>query len=416
MPPAILLVDDDDLFREVAADALTRAIPEAVVCTAANGKHAIELIESAMPSVLITDLQMPLLDGFGVLSFLARRKAAIPVVVMSAFLTANLEARAVAAGALHCIEKPVDLNLLITKVRALLDSKNTGHVVGVTPPGFVQLLQMEQQNVTLRLETADRCGLLHFTNGELTDAWDGATSGDAAVINIFRWRDVSMDVVAPRMSDRQTVSTPVTYLIIESARIADETAHANEAASSQPRHVQTAKSFMDFYIDPGPSFGARVNAPLNATAPRPASIRPSLASLVQSTTTRSTKVTGNYQMNTIPQTLDAVMAIDGAIGVALCDWTSGLNLGTLGGGVRINVEMAGALNCEVVRAKMNAMDALGIKGNIEDILITLEDQYHLIRPLRKAPSLFLYVAMDKGRSNLGLARMKLQQLENALEI
>lgn len=121
-------------------------------------------------------------------------------------------------------------------------------------------------------------------------------------------------------------------------------------------------------------------------------------------------------MNTIPQTLDAVMAIDGAIGVALCDWTSGLNLGTLGGGVRINVEMAGALNCEVVRAKMNAMDALGIKGNIEDILITLEDQYHLIRPLRKAPSLFLYVAMDKGRSNLGLARMKLQQLENALEI
>ena len=118
----------------------------------------------------------------------------------------------------------------------------------------------------------------------------------------------------------------------------------------------------------------------------------------------------------IAQALDAVMKIDGAIGTCLVDWTSGLTLGSMGGQGRLNIDLAGSLNTQVVRAKMDAMAGLGIKGAIEDILITLEDQYHLIRPLKKTPSAFIYVAMDKARSNLGLARMKLQQIEASIEL
>jgi hypothetical protein len=108
--------------------------------------------------------------------------------------------------------------------------------------------------------------------------------------------------------------------------------------------------------------------------------------------------------------------IDGAIAAALADWESGFCLGTAGGGTRLNIEIAAAGNCQVVKAKMATMNELGIKGAIHDILITLDDQIHLIRPLRRGDTLFLYVAIDKVKGNLGLARHRLQKLEAELVV
>ena len=121
-------------------------------------------------------------------------------------------------------------------------------------------------------------------------------------------------------------------------------------------------------------------------------------------------------MSDIKQTLQAAMNIEGAIGAALVDYESGLTLGTAGGGARLNIETAAAGNTEVVRAKMKVMNMLGIDGMIEDILITLDTQYHLIRPLTSAPTLFLYLAIDKTKGNLGLARHKLRTVDSKIEL
>lgn len=121
-------------------------------------------------------------------------------------------------------------------------------------------------------------------------------------------------------------------------------------------------------------------------------------------------------MANVESTLEETMKLDGAIGAALADWDSGLCLGTIGGGNRLNIEIAAAGNCQVVKAKMATMSELGIKGAIQDILITLEDQIHLIRPLRRGGNLFLYVAIDKVKGNLGMARHRLQKLEAELNV
>ncbi|MBL9107429.1 MAG: hypothetical protein JNL82_41470 [Myxococcales bacterium] len=121
-------------------------------------------------------------------------------------------------------------------------------------------------------------------------------------------------------------------------------------------------------------------------------------------------------MASINKSLEEAMKIDGAIAVALADWDSGLCLGTAGGGARLNVEVAAAGNCQVVKAKMAIMTELGIKGAIQDILITLDDQVHLIRPLRRGDTLFLYLAIDKTKGNLGLARHRLQKIESELNV
>jgi hypothetical protein len=81
----------------------------------------------------------------------------------------------------------------------------------------------------------------------------------------------------------------------------------------------------------------------------------------------------------IDTALKEAMSIAGAVGVALVDYDSGMSLGTSGGGEWLDLEIAAAGNTEVVRSKLRVMSALGLNDSIEDILITLHRQYHLIR-------------------------------------
>lgn len=121
-------------------------------------------------------------------------------------------------------------------------------------------------------------------------------------------------------------------------------------------------------------------------------------------------------MADIKKTLEELMKIDGAIGAVVADWESGMSLGHVGGMGRLDMEMAAAGNCQVVKAKMQTMKSLGIVGGIHDILITLDDQMHLIRPSKQVPSIFMYLAIDKQKGNLAMARLKLQTLEAELRI
>ena len=124
-------------------------------------------------------------------------------------------------------------------------------------------------------------------------------------------------------------------------------------------------------------------------------------------------------MANIETSLKEAMGIEGAIGVALVDYTSGLTLGVLGGSPTLDMNVAAAGNTDVVRAKVRTLEMLGLTDSIEDILITLDTQYHLIRLLqarRGSEALFLYLALSKSRANLGLARHQLRRIESDLDV
>ncbi|MBZ6080894.1 hypothetical protein ABT348_08565 [Streptomyces olivaceus] len=115
---------------------------------------------------------------------------------------------------------------------------------------------------------------------------------------------------------------------------------------------------------------------------------------------------------------ECLSAIDGATAAALVDYTSGMALGTLGGTKDFNLEVAAAGNTDVVRAKLRTMEHLGLNEEIEDILITLSSQYHMIRLLRSrgGNGLFLYLVLDSSRANLAMARHQLRRIESELEV
>ncbi|GAA3464913.1 hypothetical protein ACFFSW_22660 [Saccharothrix longispora] len=118
----------------------------------------------------------------------------------------------------------------------------------------------------------------------------------------------------------------------------------------------------------------------------------------------------------IDEMLREAMAVEGAVGVSLVDYDSGMTLGAQGGNALLDLETAGAGNTEVVRAKLRTIAALQLDDAIEDILITLSKQYHIIRPLAedKGTRMFLYLVLDRSRANLALARLHLRRVEQAL--
>ena len=123
-------------------------------------------------------------------------------------------------------------------------------------------------------------------------------------------------------------------------------------------------------------------------------------------------------MANLNNSLATAMQITGAIGVAIVDIDSGMTLAQAGGGEQLNLDVAAAGNTEVMRAKMRTMADLDLQDEIEDVLITLGKQYHIIRPIRTkgGAGLFMYIALDKGQSNLAMARHKLADIEKTLTL
>jgi hypothetical protein len=123
-------------------------------------------------------------------------------------------------------------------------------------------------------------------------------------------------------------------------------------------------------------------------------------------------------MTDLETSLKECMMIEGAVGAAVVDYTSGMALGTAGGNIDLDLGVAAAGNTEVVRAKMRTMAELGLGEEIEDILITLDSQYHIIRPLKagRGEGLFLYLVLLKRLSSLAMARHNLRKIEDDLQL
>ena len=110
--------------------------------------------------------------------------------------------------------------------------------------------------------------------------------------------------------------------------------------------------------------------------------------------------------------LDEVMQVDGTLCCSIVDYNSGMMMAQRGSGV--DLELASAGNTEVVRAKLKTMELLSLNDFIEDMLITLGKQYHIIRPIHAMEGVFIYAVLDR-KANLAMARRQIQQAEAHLE-
>ena len=95
--------------------------------------------------------------------------------------------------------------------------------------------------------------------------------------------------------------------------------------------------------------------------------------------------------------------VPGFIAASLVDLDSGMTLGTKSSRSDFDLTAASAYNSEMVKQKQKIMRALNLKTHLEDMLITLGDQIHLIKLV--SPTTFIYLAADRAVTNLAIVRV-----------
>ena len=114
-PPLIAVVDDDPLVR-TGMLRLLRAHAFAVDVYE-SATLFLAALSTRIPNCVLLDLHMPGMDGFDVLEALRKPPGPLPVIVVTADCSPPIIARAMAAGALQCLTKPVDETILIDTIR-----------------------------------------------------------------------------------------------------------------------------------------------------------------------------------------------------------------------------------------------------------------------------------------------------------
>jgi DNA-binding response OmpR family regulator len=387
----VLIVDDETLFLASLVEGLSKYSKEFQVKTASNGLDALSILDSYNIDLVITDLKMPVMDGFQLIAEMIETYPLIPVIVMTAFGTSSMEEQLTHFGILGFLEKPIDLDALTARIRTYQSMATKGHIQGITLFSFLQLLEIEQKTLSLRVLSGKKEGSLFFAEGRLVHAQYGVYEGEEAACKIVCWENVEIEIIEKFRKVKQTIHNSLTNLLMESARLKDEAEREEKNIEDKDLNfLENAPLITEEYLN-------NTNS-INRSTPTS-----------ENTIGKEINMAGN-----INQTLSELMQVDGAMAMALVDSKSGMALGTIGSG--INLELAAAGNSEVMRAKTKTMANLGLKDKIEDILITLGGQYHLIRPLSTHPHLFIYMVLNRVQSNLALARHKLSEAESRLEV
>ena len=221
----VLIVDDDGEMLLALKDGLSKYKETFSVLIAEDGTVAVKILKEKAVSLVVTDLKMPQMDGFALLTHIMENYPHIPVIIITGYSTPDMERLAREGGAVGYIAKPFMLEDLARDIMATLRKESEGGTLHSVSSGiFLQLMEMEQKTCTIRLEdkSTGKKGVLFFQDGELLDARVNNLQGKPAAYKIFSWEEVNISIqnVCPKMENK--IESDLQPLILEVARLKDE--------------------------------------------------------------------------------------------------------------------------------------------------------------------------------------------------
>jgi CheY-like chemotaxis protein len=360
----ILIIEDEAGLRESLAEGLAGAFPDSTLAAYGSVEEAVRDVEADPPRLVITDVRLPGRSGVDFLLDARQRWPAVRFILITAYATLVTHEQASEYGAFRLLQKPFALHKLVETVQDALGAAFSGNVEGISILDLLQLANLGKKSFKISVRQGAERGQIYFRKGEVIHAVTERLEGIAAFNEMVRWQRGEFETRSEARAPRTTVREPFQRLILEALRILDE---ENRRRTEQELGVAAA--------------GA-------------ADRRRDLA-MVQAD-------------------LETLASIDGFLGACLVDGESGAVLGEHGGGP-FDLTIAAAGNTEMVRAERGTLAALELRDQIEDILISLDTQYHLLRPMDSHRDLFLYLVLDRSLANLAIARHELKKLGSRMD-
>jgi len=215
----VLLVEDEPSTLRFYSAGL-RGMQEFRLLAAENGAEALALLQSNPVDVVVTDLKMPVLDGYELLAILGEKYPSLPVIVLTAVAEPGMLNRAAQLGALRILGKPIRLSLLMEEIRTAAAVAPHGIVQGLAVSGLLQLLNWERKTATLTVRSSDAVGYLYVKDGELVHAACEQDEGMAAAYRILGWEGAHVEFVSA-CRVQPTMALPIAELLLSVAVLHD---------------------------------------------------------------------------------------------------------------------------------------------------------------------------------------------------
>ncbi len=219
---SILIVDDDPEQVWALGRYFTRAGFSVTTC--GDGAEAISVLESRNFDTVITDIQMPRLNGLALVDWLRTNRSATRVVVITAFGGPAIRHLSITKGAILYLEKPVDPDLL---AEALSSTKEetafSGSIDKIDILDYLQLMMLTGRQVVLEVSSKDgKQGLVYIDDGSVKHATCQHLEGEEALFECLGFKGGSFVNLPWNEPEKVTITRPGEFLLIEAARKRDE--------------------------------------------------------------------------------------------------------------------------------------------------------------------------------------------------
>jgi CheY-like chemotaxis protein len=234
----VLIVDDEETLLLIIESRFEDYKNQFKVLTACNGKEAIDILESHVVDFVITDLNMPILDGIELLAHMSAKFPTTPAIAMTAFSTPEVEEKLEKMGTLRIMDKPVDLDVLAhTVLDGLARSHQGGTLSCISVSNFLQLINMEEKTCLVEVHSEEqKRGFFHFHQGELYDATFGELKGEAACYEMIAWDNVQLYLKdLPKKKTKRRIKKKILSLVLEGLRLKDEAAAGDADKAQKPK-------------------------------------------------------------------------------------------------------------------------------------------------------------------------------------
>jgi predicted regulator of Ras-like GTPase activity (Roadblock/LC7/MglB family)/CheY-like chemotaxis protein len=236
----VLVVDDEADMLWMLQRNLNKGMENVEILAAESGEEALSILSDKKVDLVISDINMPGMNGLDLLLEITNRYPHTGVIIMTAYPSNTFENQAMLSGCLRFIEKPFDINEMRKIVQETLNSEEgfQGTVDGIDLMDIVQFNGLSRATAALKVSTANHEGMIFFKNGNVVHAMCDSENGESAFFKMLTFQGGSLQNIRGVEPPVMSIKKGLEALLMEAAKRSDEKEAGTPAGSTLREEIE----------------------------------------------------------------------------------------------------------------------------------------------------------------------------------